>query len=235
MIQVIKALGEFVLRAQVYFVVIALLLWSPNNTNELFGYLAMFIATSYTAALLLFIFRSSLRVVELIIPLGIFYGVGYLLVDYFYLSGRTDLYWMGLYATMAAIVETIYFLYHHPSLERAFYRFSFLAHLLGGAVALGIVFLLHDMPHTVSEFTAVGMVLVSYIVFGISTHSLYALKSLRWISDARYNLFLSLIMIVCGVFVFVFLTISAVMDIVQRESVMNVSGTAGLQVNEVSR
>ena len=181
----LQIIFSFLWNAQIFLMVGGLLLWFPNDTKALFGYLASFVFTSLALCLMLFLFRSRLRPEVLILPLVIFSGIIYLFIQYFYMSGRTEMYVLGIYAMGFTIFETRRFLYQNNSFSDKFHLFPHSSHFVASIFSLGIWFFIIDFLTLQSEEGLLKSILIAYILTGTSIVVLQTFERYKVISEQK--------------------------------------------------
>lgn len=177
MMKYLKALISFIWRTHFYVLVLVLLTVVSNNTAALFGYLASFIFSSLAIVGLLLMFRTGWRLSELLLPGFLFGGVVYWFIHYFYLSGRTELYWLGLYAAGLAVLETIKHLYRERQFFETLLRFPLASHLFSGFLALGVWFFVSDFTAFNNDNALLTIILLIYAGLGILIEGLQVLAA----------------------------------------------------------
>lgn len=161
----IRTAYSFLWNAQVYLVALGLVILQSNNSNFISGYVASFILSTLAVCLLLLLFRSNLRLVELFLPLVLFIGSGYLLAQYFYLSGRTEMYVFGVYAFGFTILETGKFLYKNNGFSDKFHLFPHTSHFIASILALGMWFFGVDFL-MMTEDVLIKVLVLIYVLVG---------------------------------------------------------------------
>lgn len=161
----IRTAYSFLWNAQVYLVALGLVILQSNNSNFISGYVASFMLSTLAVCLLLLLFRSNLRLVELFLPLVLFIGSGYLLAQYFYLSGRTEMYVFGVYAFGFTILETGKFLYKNNSFSDKFHLFPHTSHFIASILALGMWFFGVDFL-MMTEDVLIKVLVLIYVLVG---------------------------------------------------------------------
>ena len=185
----VQIISSFLWNAQIFLIVGGLLLWFPNDTKALFGYLASFVFTSLAVCVVLFLFRSRLRPAELLLPLIIFSGIIFLFIKYFYMSGRTEMYVLGIYAMGFTILETIRFLYKNNSFSEKFHLFPHSSHCVASIFSLGIWFFIVDFLSGLSEESVLKSILVTYILIGTSIVFFQTCEKYNIISEKKLKRF----------------------------------------------
>ncbi len=181
----IKTIFSFLWNAQIYLLVGVFLLWFPTDTNYLFGYLSSLVFTSLAVFLVLFLFRSRLRPVELFLPLVIVSGIIYLFIQYFYMSGRTEMYILGMYAMGFTIVETGRFLYKNNIFSEKFHLFPYSSHFTAGIFSVGVWFFIIDFLPELSEEVVLKSILTAYIFIGSSVVFLQTCEKYHFINEQK--------------------------------------------------
>lgn len=184
----IKIIGSFLWHTHIYFFILGLIIWYPNNTNQLMGYLAMFIVASYTTILLLLLFRAGLQKIQFVVPLVLYGAVGWQLIQYFYLSGRTDFYLLGVYAAGFAALETGRYLYYKRDFFSPTYKFNLMGYLVGTMAVLGIWSLISEFSLEMVEDIQLQIFLVIYLGIEIFVRGLFVLDKHHWLSKKILNL-----------------------------------------------
>jgi len=210
-------LTHFVWSTHIYFYVLLFLFAYSNNTSELLGYLGGFISSTLMLTGLLLVFRSGLRISELVIPVLMFAGVVFLFIQYFYLSGRADLYWFAIYSAGVAFVQTIRFLFKEKSTTEKFLTFSLLSHLFASFLALGVWFYVHYFT-SITEEMLFKIILMTYAGLGIFVEGLQVLASRRVISRHLFSRILTIVMMVIFLITMTSLSVTyIVQDIIQQQ------------------
>lgn len=188
----VKIIGSFLWHTHIYFFILGLVIWYPNNTNQLMGYLAMFIAASYITILLLLLFRAGLRGIELWLPLVLYLTAGWLLIEYFYLSGRTDLYWLGVYAAGFAVIETGKHLYYNHNFLSPIHthKFGMIGYLLGTVVVISVWFFITEFLSIKVGDVQLQIFLLIYVGIEIFVRGLFVLNKHHWLSKKIANAFI---------------------------------------------
>lgn len=186
-------------RTHIYIGITVLVLYGVAGEAELLGYVAAFLAATITSVGILLLFRSGLTVYELLVPVAMYGGVVYVLVDYFYVSGRTLVYLPAMYATIVSLIETVRFLYRESAVARALSTFALLSHLYAAVAALGVWFFT-DYFTNVAERTQLVLVLLLYAFFGVVVEGLQTIAERKLMSQATANtIFGTLFVIVFGI------------------------------------
>ncbi len=167
-VKYLRTTFSFFWSAQIYLLVGGFLFWFPDDINSLFGYLASFVFTSLGACLVVLSFRSTLRPVELLLPLILFSGITYLFIKYFYMSERTEMFVLGMYSMGFTMVETGRFLYNNSSISDKLHVFPLSSHLVASTLSLGVWFFSVDFLPWQSEVTILKSILITYILIGVS-------------------------------------------------------------------